>query len=576
VKGKEGFRMKLRRSAWGWWTAGAAFACAVFCLLALGTGRCGDGVCEGPETSVNCPEDCGGTEAVNPLRAVVSEEILTWRDWLTDGGFEEGTEAVELLDPPAAGLRRASVERTSEAARSGSYGMRIDAEPGEGIVFALRAEIEKGEATRCTFWARSPGGATTLAVSVLEVESSGDVAERPLYTPSEAFVIGEDWTQVRFAFGNTRGVAYALFAIDVGPNQRIDIDDASIGAEAWAPPEAGRFERTVGGIQVPLEPVAPFRFNVLIHIEDPRMITQNEAYFLEKTTVFTELARVLHEHGGFLTIQPEEDWPMAALRFAPETLSDLARNYSVVYSTHTHGPACIDDEGRLRSNQDCNDCHGCAGWTTVETDTDPYTPEYVGALRDLISEVSGVDVSDHNGNFHYENASALAEVGVSTWSAFKDHNTQSTFDQLFTNPWRPTPCDAIESPEIFQRHDPDSKIIFVPGWGQAITRHPERIHERLAAMLGRVLWYADPERVNTFYIVTHVDHYRSDGEPYIEVDPETGAVTLHDAFLRDLGYWEETLSELIDPLVAEGYLTWTSLPEIGELFTAWEAAQDSE
>jgi len=544
------------------------------CVLAFPLGRCGDGTCEGPETTALCPEDCA-VGLPNPLRAIVSEDVLVWRNWLEDGSFENGESAVELLPSPATGLRAASVSRTAAAARTGGFGMRIESAHDEGIVFAVRCGIEKGEATRFTLWARSPREATAIEVDVLGVEG-GSEPPRLLYEPPRAFSIGTEWTRIQFAFENGRGVRYALFALNIGPNQSIEFDDASVEAEQWASPELSGEARIVGGITVPAEPPAPFHFTVLIHIEDPRLITQSPAYFYEKTAVFRELARVLHEHGGFLTIQPEEDWPLAALSFAPETLSQLAEDYGVAYSTHTHGPACIDPDGRLRSNQDCNDCRTCAGWREIETDTDPYAAEYVGALRDLISNVSGTTVADHNGNFHYENANALAEAGLSTWSAFKDHNTQSTFDQLFTNPWRPTACDAIESPGLFQTHDPSTEIIFVPGWGQAITRHPERIHDRLAGMLSQVLRYADADRVNTFYIVTHVDHYSGDGEPYIDIDPASGEPTFHEAFLRDLACWEETLAELVDPLVAEGYLQWTSLPRIGELFVEWETSRGSD
>ena len=35
------------------------------------------------------------------------------------------------------------------------------------------------------------------------------------------------------------------------------------------------------------------------------------------------------------------------------------------------------------------------------------------------------------------------------------------------------------------------------------------------------------------------------------------------------------MTELIDPLVAEGYLQWTSLPEMGELYRAWEESCES-
>ena len=553
---------------------------SVICLAILAADHpCGDGACEGPENSTNCPEDCGVTASdivPNPLRAIVSDDLLVWRNWSEDGGFERGMDAVVVLDHPAAQLSLASVTRSSDAARSDGYGVRIESAAGEGVLFALRAKIEKGESTRCTFWVRSADEPVQLEVIVLGVES-GQAEPRPMYTANAPFEIDTEWTEVQFTFDNTRGVDYALFAVDIGPGRTIDIDDVAVEAEQWAPPSVCRLERTVGGIQVPLTAVTPVHFNVLIHIEDPRLITRNEQYFRLKTTVFRELARVLHEHGGFLAIQPEEDWPTAALAFAPTTLSDLARDYGVVFSTHTHGPACLDADGRLRSNQDCNECRTCPGWREIEIDTDPCTPEYIGALRELISDVSGTEVTDHNGNFHYGNTEALAEAGISTWSAFKDHNTQSTFDQLFTNPWRPSECDAIESPETFQTHDPRSSVIFVPGWGQAITRHPERLHDRLAAMLAQVLCHADPDRINTFYIVTHVDHYKGeDGEPYLEVDESTGRVTLHEAFTRDLGYWDETLTELIDPLVAEGYLQWTSLPEIGRLFLEWEAESGSD
>ncbi|UCF10082.1 MAG: hypothetical protein JSW65_08500, partial [Candidatus Bipolaricaulota bacterium] len=557
------------------WVLGAAGVAAVVaaCLLALPAERCGDGTRDGPENAANCPQDCGTTDLLpNPLRAIVSEELLAWRNWLTDGGFESGDDIVELLPHPAAGLSPAAAARAEDAARTGSYGMRIEAGSDQGIIFAVRAKIEKGERTRFTVWLRSHGERAEPKIVVLGVER-GRAEPRTLHTPQALPPIAQAWTEIQFEFANTRGVDYALLTIEVDPGTVLDLDDVAVESEQWGEPSTCRLERTVGGIRVPLRPAAPVHFCVLIHIEDPAMLTQRVGYFLERTAVFSEIARTLHEHGGFLTIQPEEDWAMAALRFAPETLSSLAQEYGVVYSTHTHGPACRDDRGRLRSSQDCSGCRGCAGWEPVESDSHPATREYVGALRDLLSEVSGTNVSDHNGNFEYRLPSHLADVGIATWSAFKDHNTQATFDRLFTNPWRPTACNAIETPELFQTHDPATRVIYIPGWGQAITRHPERIHERLAGMLGQVLCHADPDRVNAFYIVTHVDHYRSEaGAPYIEVNEETGDVTLHEEFLRDLAFWEKTLTELIDPLVEEGYLQWTSLPEIGRLFMEWETS----
>jgi hypothetical protein len=90
-------------------------------------------------------------------------------------------------------------------------------------------------------------------------------------------------------------------------------------------------------------------------------------------------------------------------------------------------------------------------------------------------------------------------------------------------------------------------------------------------MLSQILWIADPERINTFYIVTHVGHFEAEGDTaYLDANATTGQVTRHPAFDQDLAYWEETMEQLVRPLVEAGYLQWTSLPEIGELFVQWE------
>lgn len=121
-------------------------------------------------------------------------------------------------------------------------------------------------------------------------------------------------------------------------------------------------------------------------------------------------------------------------------------------------------------------------------------------------------------------------------------------------------------------HDPNTKVIYIPGWGQALTRHHGRAQDRLRPMLSQVIHHADPDRVNTFYALTHVDHFHADdySPDYIAYDEATGQVTYSPEFLQDLQYWDDLLTELIDPLVAEGYLQWTSLPEMGELYVEWE------
>ena len=576
----------------GRWTALVlAVAASAYAIgVAAAAGYCGDGVCEGPETAALCPQDCGaavapagtlasGTPASgtlpsglvpNPVRAVISEDLLEWRDGLEDGGFEEGTACLTLLDL-AGSLTRASVVRSKETARSGAWGLKVVAGAGQGIVLGLRTTIEKGEDVRFSLWARSSGGAVSVPVRVLGVEKIG-AAPTTLYTLPERFAVGSDWTRLEFAIDNRRGLEYAILALDVGANTTLLIDDAMAEGTQWRMADPVDGGRIVGGVNVPAESVAPVHFAIVIHIEDPSLLQQQEAYFLEVTAIFTEMARILHEHGGFLTIQPEEDWAMGAQRFAPTALADLARDFGVVYSTHTHGPNCIDPDGRPRSVEDCNRSDRLAGWTpSVEGCCDSTVPVYVDNLQELLSTVSGIEVSDHNGNWEYTNPNALGAVGVETWSAFKNNQTQRTFDALLNNPWRPSAVSARDNPSEFLVHDPATQVVYIPGWGQSLTQNLERVSARLAPIASQFIRFADPERINTFYVVTHVGHFESDdGTEYIHVDEASGRLTYSAAFLRDLKYWDVALTEIIGPLVAEGYLQWTSLPEMGRLYVEWE------
>jgi len=541
-----------------------------------GEGRCGDGVCEGPETLQNCPQDCAATEPPpadasspclnpNPHRAVISQDLIEFHNWLADGGFEEGVAEVVVSDHSDGALGRANVERSQAAARTGSWGYAITAGPGEGATFSVKAYVEKGEDIRFSFWARSAGSELSLQPMVFWVENEEDWGRPMLANP---VTVGSEWTQVRFVTEIGQGVRYALLSFEVDPGVTLHVDDAQVELPLWKMAEYAGPSRTVGGIPVPAEPVAPVHFTFLIHIEDPNLIHTNEAFFQQKTAVFRELARVFYEHGGFLTIQPEQDWPMAAeAGFHPGLLAELARDYGVVYSTHTHGPNCRDDQGTLRSAADCN---ANRQWERDIADGD--IVDYVRNLRDLIAQASGIPVTDHNGNFDFAQVSRFSEIPMLTWSAYKNHTNQRTYDRLITNPWRPAHCDAVQDVETFLTHDPNTDVVYIPGWGQALTRHHERALTRLRPIVSQFIYFADPERVNTFYAILHVDHFHNPdySTDYIAYDEQTEELVYSDGFLQDLQYWDAVLTELIDPLVAEGYLQWTSLPEMGELYRAWE------
>lgn len=548
--------------------------------LSAGQSRCGDGVCDGPENEQNCPADCAASancNAPNPQRALV-QDLVEWHNWLEDGGFEAGQTEIIVTKHSQGALSLGQAVRSTEAARLGSYGYALIAGANQGLTFSVRSYLDKPEGVRFSFWARSPGGEATLQPTVTWVERGNEDQPGQLHIPEQTFVIGPDWTQVSFETEVSKILRYALLNIEVGPNTALHIDDVRIEQELWQMAEYADDSRVVGGIPVPTEPVAPTHFSVLIHIEDPTLLQTSEGFFQGRSAVFTELARLLHEHGGFLTIQPEEDWVMAAERFAPGLLEGLAQDYGVQYSTHTHGPHCRDDEGRLRSCTDCEQNKYTAGWDQSVNDYDyPEVIEYVGNLQGLISEAAGISVTDHNGNWECDRATELSKLGYETWSAYKNWETQRTYQVLINNPWRPGQVNADDNAEQWLTHDPSTDIVYIPGWGQNLTRWHERAQEKLAPILSQWISHADPDRVNTFYLMLHVgifdSRYQEGDDTYTVFDDTAGTLTLSDEFNSQMAYWDKLLTELIDPLVTEGYLQWTSLPEMGELYLQWE--QDS-
>ena len=112
-----------------------------------GKGRCGDGVCDGPENGQNCPQDCatatvvtGGSDACsdpNPHRAVISEALLDWHDWLVDGGFETGETEIHISRHHLETLEYATADKSRDAARTGEWGYAITSDPGKGLTFTV-------------------------------------------------------------------------------------------------------------------------------------------------------------------------------------------------------------------------------------------------------------------------------------------------------------------------------------------------------------------------------------------------------------------------------------------------------
>lgn len=374
----------------------------------------------------------------------------------------------------------------------------------------------------------------------------------------EWFTVGSEWTQVTLDEKFPTTIPTALLTVETtGPAA---VDDLSILAPAWRKADG---PRNVGGIQVPATPAAPFLFALLIHVEDDPQFRLGGDRWETTTLVLEKLAETLHRHGGALTIQPEADWVEGGAVAAKQSgganrVTALARKYGVHFSTHTHGPSCVDPSGRGYSNADCR-----AHPDYSKTVTTANTVAYIQERQRLIQQVTGEFPSDHNGNFDLDSFGTLPSIGVVTLSGFKDHRDQSGIPSLYTNPWRPTGTNAAALDNFLQA-SPVGPVVYLPGAGVTLTRSPARLPDQLARVTSQVLRFADPTRVNTFYTIL--------AESAFSPPAGTDRASYYSGggLDRDIGAVDSLLTVLIDPLVATGYLKWASLPEMGALYLAQE------
>jgi hypothetical protein len=505
----------------------------------------------------------------NPLRGTVDPDMLEWLE-VTDGGDFETTHLITRQTPhplyPLVPI--ATMTRDAAAARTGSWGFRLEADASQAGYFAARAEVDKARNNIYSLWIRSPNSPRSVQFSLVFEQLSNEVVSTEF---SPLFAIGTNWTYCCFTNGYKSNFRFAFFGLAFSSNTLLYLDDLSVRAPVWTLAAPTGATANVGGIDVPATPIAPVLFSLLIHIEDPVDLYTDPDCFWRKTSVFSELARIIHGAGGFLTIQPEYEWVASAQSNAPGLILNLATNYDMRFSVHTHGPNCVDSNNQTWGHTACSIT---TNWTRPATDDDvaPYASDRVV----LYSQASGVAVEDHNGNWDMTNMSMIAQAGIRTLSGMKNHNTQRSFNEYRTNPWRPSAVNSLDDPLGYQVHDPLGRVIYIPGIGASVSKFPDQIAREFQGYLSQAISLAETGRVNTCYIITHVDHFFSihqeRDEDYILVDAATN-ITYSANFLHDLDLYSNALYNIVKPLADAGYVQWAELPEMGREFVAWEKRQ---
>ncbi len=510
----------------------------------------------------------------NPILAIPSLDLVEAYNLLENGDFE--TELPNLTinslgDCPAAAIP-ATGQLSSQSAHSGNRGYHLvngDCKTS----FMVQTQPDKAEDVTFTFWVRSRKGRVLIQPEIIFSDSDGRTVFREVGNP---VTISGDWQQIRLTSATTRGFIYADAGFKLPAGAELDIDDISVTVPIWKEFAAAADAVSIGTIKVPVQPRAPLWIRFSIHIEDTPALISQETYFLYKTAVMRELSRIFYENGGFLNIQPEIEWVVGAQKFAPDTLRELASDYRVTYSTHSHGPNCVDTAGNAYGACFCGQHQE---YSRDISDID--VARYVNERRELLESMSGTEVIDHNGNFDLVNKDILYDQGIRVLSGFKDKNTQTGYDYLIMNPWRPTAADALTDSESFLTHDPKSKLVYLPGIGRALSRRHFRIKEQMRRYLSQYINRADPTRVNILNFILHVDSFTSSSglsaDEYLKITGRGPNFSLNFSteFRQDLTYWNEMLSEVIAPLVAGGYLQWGTQQQMLTAYNDWEDECDN-
>jgi hypothetical protein len=282
----------------------------------------------------------------------------------------------------------------------------------------------------------------------------------------------------------------------------------------------------------------PLYFGIGVHVE-PLAEYMDDVVYQRDRERLRRLAEIVAAHGGMLTIQTQTPFNDKAQQLGDTLFADLAAQGHEI-ALHFHEDAHIPDA----DNRPVED------WVTALEEE-----------IDLIEELSGTEVRTWSGGNVYPHVFEAAEAaGLEVNINYKNPQTQQS-DERFTilTPWRPAGASSIEGRTT---HDPDGAVIYVPSG--VFPAHCDKLEgfprpycyeafDYVTIALRNSLDTVTEGKVNAFYGTLHPSDFFGPGS-----DEEK------------LQVWDEWLTTVVDPLVADGRIQWATMSDIADAFIAWE------
>jgi hypothetical protein len=284
---------------------------------------------------------------------------------------------------------------------------------------------------------------------------------------------------------------------------------------------------------------APLLMTIVVHIE-PSESYLKETMYSRDASRLRRVADLIYAHHGKMTVQTQPPFLDMAQTLGDMIHQDLALMGNEI-ALHLHEDEYVGKDGdRL----------------PVE--------EYVVAMTELqerIFEVTGqLATTWGGGNTYIHMWEAAALSGYQTNCNYKNRYTQKSAPGFaVVNPWRPA---GAENEMARIAHDPDNPIVYVPSGVfpihcsmlEAVPRpYGYEAFDYVTVALRASLESATPGMVNTFYVTFHPGDFLS---------PEDDEI--------DYLVWDAWLTEIVDPLVADGRLEWSTIGEMADAFASWE------
>jgi hypothetical protein len=293
-------------------------------------------------------------------------------------------------------------------------------------------------------------------------------------------------------------------------------------------------------------PVRPLYFTIVVHVEPFEGYKDGPMYERDRDRLvcFSDL---VGQHGGKVTLEIQPPMTEHAALIGDDFLAAIEGHGHEV-AMHFHEDNYLPPGATLQQ------------WIAA-----------MSGVRSGINALITHPVATWSGGNNYAQLPQAGQgAGMTFDNCFKTRDTQMTPAGYYVDAvWRPM---AMTPPNAF-KHDPRSPMIYMPGGVQ--PAHCEKANtvpipytysafDYMTIGLRASLISTAPGRINSGYYTLHPNNFFQQSSEDLIIDFPQPTED------QEFGHWDQWLTTIVDPLVADGRLVWSTTGQTGLAFMEWE------